>query len=101
MSETHFRLRGDIDMLNADELAQELAETVRGSDGGLVIDCSDLTFIDSSGLKALLVTQRALAEEGRTFQLTNPSRTMRVLCNAAGVTHVFRIRDSAADTVSR
>ena len=98
MAERLFFLHGDLDAWNASDLAQELADAIHACDGGLVVDCSDLSFIDSSGLKALLRTQRALADEGRAFRLINASRTVRVICDAVGVTHVLRLRDSTTDT---
>jgi anti-sigma B factor antagonist len=97
MPELHYRLRGEIDMSNADEIAHELAASIRHSDAGLVIDCSDLVFIDSSGMTMLLAIQRSLTDDCRTFRVTNAPRALRVLCDVLGVTHVFRLRDGATD----
>ena len=59
-----FRLSGELDLSNADDLATTLSADVRkGTD--LVLDCSDLTFIDSTGMAALIAICKGLGDTGR------------------------------------
>jgi len=48
-----YRLRGELDMASAVTFEKELLPVAQGS-GKLVLDLGDLTFIDSSGLRALV-----------------------------------------------
>ena len=93
VAELHYRLRGDLDMSNADDLQEDLASAARGL-GGIVIDCAGLTFIDTYGMKALIAMQRALAAEGRTFRVANASPTLRRRCDASDLTDIFQLTDS-------
>ena len=98
MAELHYHLRGDIDMSNADDLQEQLAAASRGIGGGVVLDCAELTFIDSYGVKGLIALQRALAAEGRRFRITNPSPTFRRICDATGLTYMFALPDTEPAT---
>ncbi|MGH2692257.1 MAG: STAS domain-containing protein [Actinomycetota bacterium] len=67
-----FRLSGEIDLSNVDQLATALSPEVR--DGNhLVLDCSDLGFIDSTGMAALLAICKGLGVSGRLTLRTVPS----------------------------
>jgi anti-sigma B factor antagonist len=48
-----FRLEGELDMATADDLSQVLRDASTGDDP-IVLDFSAVTFMDSSGLRALL-----------------------------------------------
>src|SRR5262245_49552017 len=59
--DSRIRLSGEVDMSNARQLATALAG-LTGTD--LVVDCSELTFIDSSGLNALAVAYKRRSDIG-------------------------------------
>ena len=52
---------GEIDMTTAPELAQTVERTPEGTEL-VVIDLSDVSFLDSSGLNALVQARRLLSE---------------------------------------
>jgi len=56
----------------------------------IVVDCRDLTFIDSSGLRALLSAQQALESQSRRLRVANVSTTIRRTFDLTGVTGVLR-----------
>jgi anti-anti-sigma factor len=59
-----FRLSGEIDLSNVDQLATALSPEVHEGNH-LVLDCSDLGFIDSTGMAALLSICKGLGVSGR------------------------------------
>ena len=81
MTERTFSLRGEYDMVNAFELEGSLLRFAHsGGRDPITIDASELRFIDSSGIAALLRVREALASEGRTLCVINlPATTRRVL----------------------
>jgi anti-anti-sigma factor len=69
---TGFRLSGEIDLSNVDQLATAVSGEVR--DGNhLTLDCTDLRFIDSTGMAALLAICRGLGATGRLTLKTVPA----------------------------
>lgn len=66
-----FRLSGEVDLSNVDQLAAALSGEVR--DGNhLILDCSDLGFIDSTGMAALINICKNLGDKGRLTLRTLP-----------------------------
>jgi anti-anti-sigma factor len=74
-------LSGEVDLSNAADLEREIAEAVPNSAGGLVLDLSALTYIDSSGIRLLLSLAGSLRWRGQELVLAVPegSRCRRVL----------------------
>lgn len=85
------RLVGELDLLGAPALRTLLA----GVEGDIELDCSGLTFIDSSGLAILEETQRACKEKGVNFCLVDPSRCVMRLLDLVSLTGFFDIRDNS------
>ena len=54
----HYRLEGELDLTNADEFS-ELVERELRAGHEVVLDLSQLTFMDSSGLRALIRVAKA------------------------------------------
>ena len=55
------------------------------SDRDVVVDLSELTFIDAAGLRALARTADRLRQEGRRLHLVRPGRHLRRLLRLAGL----------------
>jgi anti-anti-sigma factor len=74
-----FALRDGIESGNVPRLRAQLLAYAATSEGDVVCDCSDLDYIDASGVTALIELQRDLATYGRQFWLVNvghvPHRT--------------------------
>jgi anti-anti-sigma factor len=83
VSTQRFFLRGEIDIASASQLRADLQELVDTSSGDIVVDCSGLTFIDSSGVAAIVFTQQALAPRGSALRIANidgvPARLLDIL----------------------
>jgi anti-anti-sigma factor len=60
----HVRLEGELDLVGVGRLEQELAGR-ENANATLIIDLRDVDFIDSSGLRAVLLADRRAREQGR------------------------------------
>lgn len=85
---------GDVDLAIYPRFAAE-AEVWAGKDTDVVLDCSEVTFMDSMGLRVLVQLRQDLTEAGHTFTLTNPSKPVARVLELAGVRELFGL---AADT---
>ena len=85
------RLVGELDMDTADRLAVALEPVYARGVGALVLDLSELQFIDSSGLNQLVKALERQRECGGHVVLRAPSdHTLRVL-DLVGLTKLFTI----------
>ena len=56
-------LIGRLDTLAAQEIAPQMDE-LKNVDGTLILDCTELSYISSSGLRIFLTLRKAAAEKG-------------------------------------
>ena len=70
---------GELDLATAEALRRCLVPLVKADPppARLVLDLSELAFLDASGVSALLTAQRALAARGGQLVLRSPSRLVR------------------------
>lgn len=81
-------LSGELDLLSAPSLGDTLAEAGRGS-VAMIVDLSQLTFMDSSGLHALLTARGRLAEAGCRLVLLRGDHQVQRLFELTGVDAVL------------
>jgi anti-anti-sigma factor len=74
------RLTGELDMAAADRFERLLTDDQQSEVATFVIDLRGLTFIDSSGLRALIMAdQQVRARGGRFVVVRGPERVNEVL----------------------
>ena len=64
-----FRVEGRIDGTKAGDFQGAVQEAVGDGEGAVVLDCENLVYLASAGLRALLLIARPLAERGVPFAL--------------------------------
>jgi anti-anti-sigma factor len=67
-------LKGELDFASSGELATVLARLAGPCH--VVVDLSELAFVDSSGVKMLVAATRAVESAGGSFVLTTPNATV-------------------------
>jgi anti-sigma B factor antagonist len=83
---------GELDMATTPVLDRAVGEVLARDDvAALVVDLTEVRFMDSSGIRALLQARNAVAERGGQFSLTRPSEQVAVVLRAAALDHIFDI----------
>jgi anti-sigma B factor antagonist len=82
-------LRGEIDVASAVELRLALSEALSTDLAGIVVDLAGVDFIDSSGLRTLLVAQDQAASNGHTMILRHVPPQARRLFELSGTADAF------------
>ena len=86
---------GELDMETAPQLGEEVELAVWDTVGAFVLDLSEVTFLDSSGLHALLRARAYLAREDRSLVLVCPNGPARRVLDLASVLDTFVVYPSA------
>jgi anti-anti-sigma factor len=72
-------LAGELDLATADELEQEIVRVEATDADSIVVDLSDLRFMDSTGVRILLSADaRSRADGSRLALLRGPAAVQRV-----------------------
>jgi anti-anti-sigma factor len=89
-------LVGDLDLKDAADLQAALLDLTMGQGNrSLALDLSELTFIDSTGLRVLVETNRRIREVGGDMVLWNLRPHTRKVLEIAGLSMFLRIGDAA------
>lgn len=93
---------GEIDSSTVGDLVARLTP-LPGEAGDIVLDLSEVRFIDSSGLRALIETHRQAAENGRRLVLKDPSAIVNRLLDISGLTTYLNIRadEEPAESITK
>jgi anti-sigma B factor antagonist len=82
-------LSGELDIETGPPFSEEVEMAVWGTVGAFVLDLSALTFLDSSGLHALLRARAYLGRADRPLVLVCPRGPVRRVLDLAGVLDTF------------
>ncbi len=83
------RLIGDLDLANAPLVRDELVRMLDEGVTKLGIDLSDLTFLDSTGIAALVVVRKHALELGVELDVHSPREAICHVLEACGVDELF------------
>ena len=76
---------GEIDSSNCGQLEAALIGLSPAAGSRVDVDLGGVSFIDSSGLRALLTGQRAIEEQSASMRVVSPSTTVRRLFEITGL----------------
>ena len=82
-------VRGDIDLASASDFETCLRTALDGSPSSITIDLAALTFIDSSGLRALVSVSKEAQSRGATIGLRNVPRHAQRVLDITGLSEWF------------
>ena len=94
-------LAGELDFDSAPLLRSLFEEALDVDEARVVVDCSDLTFCDSTGLNALVVARRAALERGSAVSVAAPPPAMARVLAMSGVDTVIAVHATRAEALAQ
>lgn len=92
---------GEVDVASSDGLRDELSNLIDLVSSDIVLDLSNVSFIDCSGLTALMAGLRQLEDKsGATLRLVGATPQARRLLAITGLDRVFPMHDTTAELVA-
>lgn len=85
------RLDGEIDLHVSPRVADQLSTVINRKPSRLVVDLSDVSYLDSSGLAVLIEAMQKVEKYGGKFALVGIQETVRSIFEIARLDQVFRI----------
>ena len=83
-------VEGRIDTITSQELDNEIHNELNNFDS-LIIDCTDLEYISSAGLRVLIATQKILKAENIPLVIKNVSAPVNEIFRMSGFDKILRI----------
>ena len=93
---------GEVDMSHEEELRGELRTAVAADTRGIVVDLTECEFIDSSGVRALLLSREAQHSEDGAERLAVAASSEQILriLSVMGVDRVIPIRPTVEEAAA-
>ncbi len=87
---------GILDGTRVDELRAEVDHLLGGASPVVLIDLSDTTFVDSSGLGVLVSILKRVRAAGRQFCVCGPNAQIKMVFELSGMDQAFDVFESRA-----
>ena len=92
-------LAGRLDGIGAPVLGARIAAVVGRGAGRLVLDCGDLAYLNSAGLRGLFLCARVCREAGVGFAVVPPGARCRTVMEMSGFLSVIECRETVEEAI--
>ena len=86
------RLSGRLDTPGAQEIAPKINDLLEETDKTVILDCSDMMYISSSGLRIFLTLRKSAADKGGRIIVRNICNDIRNVFMMTGFLNLFEIQ---------
>ena len=88
-----------VDGTNASEFQQALEAAISENDSIVILDCEQLSYISSAGLRVVLLTARALQRQNSKFAVCSLSDQIREVFEISGFDKIIPVHATRADAL--
>ena len=85
-------LKGRLDTLAAQEVSKELESLTDDASGTIIMDCTEMSYISSSGLRIFLTLRKAAAQKGGKVIVRGINNDIRSVFMMTGFLNLFEIQ---------
>lgn len=86
------KLQGRIDTTNADQFQKDIEPLLAGQAPDIVMDCSEMEYTSSQGLRVFLMLQKSVMARGGKLVLTNMSAQVKEVFDITGFSNIIKIQ---------
>lgn len=85
------RLEGRVDTTNADQFQKDLAPLMNGTQREIEVDCSEMDYTSSQGLRMFLMLQKNVTARGAKLTLRSMKPHVKEVFDITGFSHIITI----------
>ncbi len=82
---------GRIDAVTSAELSKWLDEEITPPEYNVILDCSEVNYVSSAGLRVMLQLTKLAKQNGVAFSLCRPQENLREVLDISGFSELFPI----------
>ena len=86
-------LKGELDLACANNLKEELYKAVEEKFADVVIDMTDLEYIDSTGIGVLVGLMKKLRTDGKDIKISNAKDNVKRIFKITGLDQIINMED--------
>lgn len=84
-------LDGRIDSTNADQFQQDIAPLMEGDNPDIDIDCTNMTYTSSQGLRVFLLLQKSVVARNGKMVMRNMNSRVKEVFDITGFSNIITI----------
>ena len=88
---TYVVLDGRVDSTNADQFQKDIAPLMEGENLDIDIDCTNMTYTSSQGLRVFLLLQKSLMSRNGKMVLRNMNPRVKEVFDITGFSNIITI----------
>ncbi len=92
-------IKGEVDAYTAQDLEKTLMDLLGQEQLRIVMDVSEMRFISSAGIRAILYAHREAVQMGGEVRLAGPTGQIRRIFEIAGFFDLFQITDGLQESL--
>lgn len=85
-------LSGRLDTTNADQFQKDIAPLMEDATPDIDIDCTDMEYTSSQGLRLFLMLQKTVSSKGGTMVMTNMKPQVKEVFDITGFSNIIKIK---------
>lgn len=90
-NKTFVVLNGRIDTTNADQFQQDISQLMDGENPDIEIDCTDMSYTSSQGLRIFLMLQKSVIARKGKLVLRNMNPQVKEVFDITGFSNIITI----------
>lgn len=90
-SEVLLKIEGRVDTTNYGEFENSVNNAITDEIKTILMDCSEMNYISSSGLRVFLVIQKKMMASGGKFKLFGMQSSIKEIFDISGFSKIFEI----------
>ena len=90
------KLSGQVDTLTATELETKLVDLAEKASKALLVDCTDLTYINSAGLRFFLIVAKKMETDGGACAFCGLNANVRLVFETIGFDRILKLYENRA-----
>ncbi len=91
---------GRLDGIYSSAFANHVGELITGTNPKILIDFTDIDFVTSAGLRAVLLLMRKAKASGGAFALSGVNPQVREVLDVSGFAEIFSIHPGRAEGIA-
>ena len=84
-------LEGRLDTTNAADFQKDIAPLMEGANPDIVLDCTDMEYTSSQGLRMFLMLQKSVSSRGGSLVMKNMRPQVKEVFDITGFSHIIKI----------
>lgn len=92
-------VQGEVDVYTAPRLKEEINQRLEAGVSKLVVDLSEVAYMDSSGLGVLIGALRRARDAGGDLLVASPNPRIARILDVTGLSRIFNVREATDDAV--